>query len=1058
KASQSVSKAGEYLKILQEYSAGRGLLAGSFGITGILNEYHGGPSAGRELSSLEKENIRRAQTAAEQAREAQKQDKVIAKVEAKIKTDQAKKAKEKAAKEKEEAQALAEKEAELKDEETRKLIYEIKYNIDEAKQAIKEASPKYQQKVAKRLARAAKRDALKQKIQATSVFKFKEKLATKIDAKEAAKTAAEAKKIAALKEEALKLASQLESFGDFKNLEGQSKRLPYVYEIEYQYLDENKEIQTIKTFAVSEKKIFILPESKLVIDKDGNLVIVNSDKSIEYVFNKKIHLQEAVINGVSQPIVVLQAIPNLKSAVLSTFILTGYSSLGRFTKDPLKDTFGSSLGKNAESTATGVATSVYLLNLAALPLDFMSKKFGEKSVLALSVGLITTGLLLGASTAINFSPNLARFIALATGAVLIGIGAAGIQKTGNPLASKLIKGDDYKALTSNSQMVKSIGSLLTYIAFFIPIVLLSPGHLYATKTQLVGWTSMYALLTIPALVSVAMLLRSSKYLPLSTRKSIKEAQEKAKQAASAKTDQKITEDNQEAATQEEVSTPKQQIKKHSVFSDVGKLFINPKVWPIFLAVALVCGTDTTISNVTKSIISIITKNNFPTLSESYPLTMLITGFIILGVTIIARATNTKIQSKYLENNKLMFISAALAIGGASLLYAGHQLNLPLWVSFLSFILLNGGIANFFSLTFNNIKDEAKKMNLAAPENQAAYQEAKEKGLKNPNLVKDYETSAGTISTVALMACFLMPYVLSLIFPEAKAVDYPNLSAEELAAMNQDIVYNKVLVGIGALIGAVLLNSKLFFNKKTLPFSKWKKKAKEETKGKNKTKEKQPLTKEEEEFLYQTIVELSKNLADNSSEVNNARELASVYKKHLKGDIKGAISEYDKVIAQNPDKDVYYFGRAILKDYYLKDYESAIEDYKKALELNPNNEIYKTALKDAEINLEAEELKERNKTFAEVDEKSLADYDDSLLVYADDLRMYFNEQDQAWHYGYEQRLKDQNQEAAKEIEPNYYSQAVFYFDKGNYQEALEALNKEIAKNDSPYYVYTLRGQV
>ncbi|MBQ4493826.1 MAG: hypothetical protein II972_04435, partial [Elusimicrobiaceae bacterium] len=57
KASQSVSKAGEYLKILQEYSAGRGLLAGSFGITGILNEYHGGPSAGRQLSSLEKNNI-----------------------------------------------------------------------------------------------------------------------------------------------------------------------------------------------------------------------------------------------------------------------------------------------------------------------------------------------------------------------------------------------------------------------------------------------------------------------------------------------------------------------------------------------------------------------------------------------------------------------------------------------------------------------------------------------------------------------------------------------------------------------------------------------------------------------------------------------------------------------------------------------------------------------------------------------------------------------------------------------------------------------------------------
>ncbi|MBR4509047.1 MAG: hypothetical protein IKP23_06255, partial [Elusimicrobiaceae bacterium] len=38
-------------------SAGRGLLTGNFGIEGILNEFHGGPSAGRELSSLEKNNI-----------------------------------------------------------------------------------------------------------------------------------------------------------------------------------------------------------------------------------------------------------------------------------------------------------------------------------------------------------------------------------------------------------------------------------------------------------------------------------------------------------------------------------------------------------------------------------------------------------------------------------------------------------------------------------------------------------------------------------------------------------------------------------------------------------------------------------------------------------------------------------------------------------------------------------------------------------------------------------------------------------------------------------------
>lgn len=74
-----------------------------------------------------------------------------------------------------------------------------------------------------------------------------------------------------------------------------------------------------------------------------------------------------------------------------------------------------------------------------------------------------------------------------------------------------------------------------------------------------------------------------------------------------------------------------------------------------------------------------------------------------------------------------------------------------------------------------------------------------------------------------------------------------------------------------------------------------------------------------------------------------------YKKHLKGDIKGAIAEYDKAIKLSP-KAVFYFGRGLLKYYNLNDYENAITDFKKAIQLNPEDETYKILLEEAQEKL------------------------------------------------------------------------------------------------------------
>ena len=74
-----------------------------------------------------------------------------------------------------------------------------------------------------------------------------------------------------------------------------------------------------------------------------------------------------------------------------------------------------------------------------------------------------------------------------------------------------------------------------------------------------------------------------------------------------------------------------------------------------------------------------------------------------------------------------------------------------------------------------------------------------------------------------------------------------------------------------------------------------------------------------------------------------------YKKHLKGDIVGAISEYDNAIKLSPMA-VFYFGRGLLKYYNLNDYENAIADFKKAIQLNPEDETYKILLEEAQEKL------------------------------------------------------------------------------------------------------------
>ncbi|MBR4508751.1 MAG: tetratricopeptide repeat protein, partial [Elusimicrobiaceae bacterium] len=136
----------------------------------------------------------------------------------------------------------------------------------------------------------------------------------------------------------------------------------------------------------------------------------------------------------------------------------------------------------------------------------------------------------------------------------------------------------------------------------------------------------------------------------------------------------------------------------------------------------------------------------------------------------------------------------------------------------------------------------------------------------------------------------------------------------------------------------------------------------------------PLTKEVLDEVYKDVLELSSTLNKNPSNkeqtikpvyVREALDL--IYQKHISGDIAGAIAEYDKLIKALPNNPTFYFGRGLLKDYYLGDYASAIEDYKKAFKYNHENKYYKDALENAQDQLKEQTNQDKKVVFNKKEE-------------------------------------------------------------------------------------------
>ena len=91
------------------------------------------------------------------------------------------------------------------------------------------------------------------------------------------------------------------------------------------------------------------------------------------------------------------------------------------------------------------------------------------------------------------------------------------------------------------------------------------------------------------------------------------------------------------------------------------------------------------------------------------------------------------------------------------------------------------------------------------------------------------------------------------------------------------------------------------------------------------------------FILSIILALFVTACQESSRITPDQLYSNAIQKAQKGDIEGALVDFDKAIEMNPDYAEAYHNRG----YYIKehkgDYKGAIEDYTKAIELT-NNEM------------------------------------------------------------------------------------------------------------------------
>lgn len=166
-------------------------------------------------------------------------------------------------------------------------------------------------------------------------------------------------------------------------------------------------------------------------------------------------------------------------------------------------------------------------------------------------------------------------------------------------------------------------------------------------------------------------------------------------------------------------------------------------------------------------------------------------------------------------------------------------------------------------------------------------------------------------------------------------------------------------------------------------------------------------------------------------------------KNNSGDFYGAIVDYSKIIAEQPDADTYY-NRGNSR-YSVKDYTEAKEDYAKAYILDNNfiDALYSLAC----VRLDLEEY-----------DKAISDFDKVIKKVPAQPKTYVL---RATAYkaieNYQKALNDYTTAILIEpIQENYYERGVFFMDLTRYQEAQSDLTKTILLDKNNAFAFFYRG--